>query len=450
MEENIPTLSSPKQKPLVQSNKNKYKVYLKAGVLFILILIFAIPMFMVDSLIKERQNRRNDAINEITNKWGEGQTLAGPVLSVPYREELQDSLKRKYWVRRYIHILPNTLKITSRLAPEIRYRSIYEVAVYNSTTSFDGVFDLREAMLLGIDTNNIVWNDAFVSIGITDLRGISEQVSMKWNNQECSFKSGIPTKDVLEQGVYSKIPLSASSPSMQHIFSVQLRFRGSESIQFVPVGKVTETIAQSSWKTPSFTGNFLPINRKIGEEGFSANWKVLHLNRKYPQQWRNSEYSIENSTFGYELLLPIDHFHKSERSIKYGLLFIALTFLMFFFLELLNAKLVHPFQYLLIGLALCVFYTLLISISEHLDYNISYVIAASATIGLITIYSASVLNNRKLAIMIGSTLTMLYGFLFTIIQLEDYAMLIGSIGLFLILAATMYFSKRISWSSLST
>ena len=441
------------ERPMPDNTKHRgrWGVYFKAMILVVLIGLLGIPTLFIDSLISERQSRRAETIEEISGKWGRGQTLAGPLLTIPYKEMYRDTSGKGYWVRKYIYVLPDVLKTHSVLKPEVRYRSIYEVAVYTSEVLLEGRFDLLGIDGLGVPRNNILWNEATVTVGITDLRGISEQVSMKWNGAHQSFNSGLPTQDVFGRGISSHVDLSSNSSSNStYDFFLQLQLRGSEYIRFTPVGKITESWVRSSWTNPSFDGTFLPTKRTVSNNGFEAYWKVLHLNRSYPQMWLNDAHTLTDSDYGLSLMLPVDQYQKADRSIKYAMLFIGLTFLMFFFLELINGKLVHPFQYLLIGLALCLFYTLLISISEYLNYNIAYLIASSMTIGLITVYSASVLRARNLALMIGSTLVLLYGFIFCLIQLEDYALLLGSIGLFLILAATMYYSRRIDWAALTT
>ena len=351
--------------------------------------------------------------------------------------------------RNYIHLLPESLKIESKLFPEKRYRSIYEIVVYNSKINFKGNFDLGQIKDLSIAKEHILFQEAFVSLGITDLRGIEEQVNLQWNKSNNLFNSGIETNDVLETAISTKISLPFQDSITKNIpFSFDLNLKGSQFLYFTPIGKITEVKASSIWNSPSFEGAFLPDNREVTEKGFNAFWKILNLNRKYPQAWTGSKYQIAESSFGIDLLVPIDNYQKTTRSIKYAILFIALTFMIFFFLELINNKSVHPFQYLLIGFGLCLFYTLLLAISEHLNYNLSYLIASAMTIGLISLYSKSVLADSKLATLIGSTLTILYGFIFSIIQLEDYALLMGSLGLFAILAITMYYSKKIDWNEL--
>src|SRR5690606_38349357 len=183
-------------------------------------------------------------------------------------------------------------------------------------------------------------------------------------------------------------------------FSLSLDLKGSEFLYFVPVGKETNINVTSAWQNPSFDGAFLPDQREIGDNGFTANWKVLHLNRNFPQQWTGSGYQISSAAFGVNLLLPIDSYQKSMRSVKYAILFIGLTFLIFFFIEMLHKKSVHPFQYVLIGLALCIFYTLLVSISEYSNFNIAYLVASIMTIGLVTAYTYSVFDSKKLAALV--------------------------------------------------
>jgi inner membrane protein len=226
-----------------------------------------------------------------------------------------------------------------------------------------------------------------------------------------------------------------------------LNINGSESINFIPVGKQTNVDLDSDWANPSFEGSFLPNTRDINETGFNASWKVLHLNRSYPQQWIGTKYNIDESSFGVKLLLPVDHYQKSLRSVKYAIMFISLTFLIFFFTEILNKKRIHPIQYLLVGLGLSVFYTLLVSLSEQINFNLAYLLASLSIITLITAYSYSMLKNIKLTVIVAFVLSVLYTFLFTVIQLQDYSLLLGSIGLFLALAIVMYLSRKVDWYS---
>jgi inner membrane protein len=220
-------------------------------------------------------------------------------------------------------------------------------------------------------------------------------------------------------------------------------------LYFTPVGKVTDVRLSSAWPNPSFNGAFLPDRRRVGDTGFTANWNVLHLNRNYPQLWTSNKYDISGSAFGIDLLLPVDSYQKTYRSIHYAILFIGFTFLVFFFIEVLNKIFIHPMQYLLVGVALIVFYTLLLAISEHLHFNLAFILSALATLFLIGGYVRAILRSARLTMLISGILTILYAFIFVIIQLQDYALLIGSIGIFIILALVMYFSRKIDWYHLN-
>jgi inner membrane protein len=212
---------------------------------------------------------------------------------------------------------------------------------------------------------------------------------------------------------------------------------------------VTDVNLASEWPNPSFNGAFLPDKRTVTVNGFKANWNVLHLNRNFPQIWTGNQHAISNSSFGIDLLLPVDNYQKSYRSIRYAILFIGFTYLVFFFIEVLNKIFIHPIQYILVGVALIVFYTLLLSISEHINYNFAFIISALATLLLIAGYVRAILKSGKLTMLISGILAVLYTFIFVIIQLQDYALLIGSIGLFIILGLVMYFSRKIDWYNLN-
>ncbi len=431
------------------TEKSKNKITIKGLIVTALIILLLIPTFIINTLIIERQSRQKEAFSEISNKWAKAQTITGPIVSIPYDDYYKESNGAVHKIKKHIHILPEELKIKGKLVPEKRYRGIFETVVYTSDIEITGSFSNLNPSFPAIPSKDILFNEAFISLGITDLRGIENNVSFYFNKTNYSFNSGVETTDIFKSGINTQIQLD-NLDSLNHIynFSMKLKLRGSQYLYFTPVGKETILSITSNWGTPSFDGAFLPNNRKIESTGFSANWKVLHLNRNYPQSWLNSDFSVDESAFGVLLYVPVDNYTKTDRSIKYAILFIALTFLIFFFLELLNNNSIHPLQYILIGFALCIFYVLLLSISEQLYFNFAYLIASIMTIGLITWYSRSILKDKKLAYLVGGNLIILYGFIFTILQLEDYALLIGSLGLFLILAIVMYFSRKIDWKGI--
>jgi inner membrane protein len=232
-------------------------------------------------------------------------------------------------------------------------------------------------------------------------------------------------------------------------FNFTINYNGSKSLYIAPIGKTTTAKIASNWHSPSFMGNYLPNekNKVINSNGFSAEWEVLHLNRPFPQQSFDSFPNLKPYTFGVDFITPVDEYQQNERASKYGFLMIGLTFLIFFLIQSISKINIHIFQYSMIGLALIMFYTLLISITEHSSFTLAYLVAGASVVVLISLYSISILKNKKFPAFIGISLTGLYTFIFVIIQMEDYALLVGSIGLFLILAAVMYFSRKIDWST---
>lgn len=422
----------------------KSSVSVRLIIIGVLCLVLLIPAMMVKSLIREREGFRSGALEEISSKWGGPQVIAGPVLTIPFKENYyKDSNGNAHWSTQYAHFLPDNLDIQGNVNSQTRYRGIYEVPLYSSTVNLKGQFSKPDFKALGVNEKNVIWGDAFLAIGITDMKGIRTPIAIKWNQKELTVNPGMATNDVLKSGVSS--PLAITTVTEEYNFSVALNINGSSELKFVPVGKETNLTMQSNWSDPSFSGQFLPKEREVDADGFAAEWKVLHFNRNYPQQWLGNKHCILESSFGTNFLLPVDHYQKSMRTAKYAAMFIALTFLAFFIIEILNNKTIHPVQYIMIGLALVIFYTLLVSISEHLSFNVAYLAASAAIIGMITAYTRGFLANNKLALVIAVKLTVLYCFLFVVLQLQDYALLFGSVGLFVALGVAMYLTRNIDW-----
>ena len=431
----------------------KTNVYLKLGTILFLIILFLLPTAMIQSLIFEREERQNEAISEVSSKWGEAQTLAGPFISVPYYKLVKetsskDGTEKVIRMTEYLHFLPSKLSISGELYPDKRYRSIYEVVVYNSKLQISGLFNNIDFSNLDIKPQDIQFDKAEFVLGINDLRGIEEQVTLLWNQDKSYFNPGVTSNDVVESGINAAINLD-SLDNAAYQFDLTLELKGSQLLYFTPVGKVTDIALSSKWQNPSFNGAFLPDSRTIDANGFNAKWNVLHLNRNFPQVWTGNRHSIQSASFGVDLLLPVDSYQKSYRSIQYAILFIGLTFMVFFFIEVLNKVFIHPIQYILVGVALLVFYTLLLSISEHIQYNLAFIVSASATLLIIAGYIKAILKSNQLVLLISGILTILYTFIFVLIQLQDYALLIGSIGIFIILGLVMYFSRKIDWYNLN-
>ena len=418
-------------------------VSLKIFVVGIIALFLLIPAAMIRSLVQERQLSSEEVVKEISSKWGNEQTIAGPIISVPYN--CKTEVNGKIVIsRQYAHFLPEQLNITGKMVPEIRYRGIYKVIVYTADLQIAGKFKHPDFSAWKVDPSDIIWDEAYVSIGIPDMRGIKNDLRIKFNGVNYEVTPGMDSQDILKQGVSARISLDTSS---EYTYSITLKLKGSSALSFVPMGKISKVEMQSAWATPKFDGAFLPDNREVNAKGFRADWTVLHLNRNFPQKWTGSSYNVYESAFGVNLMFPVDHYQKSERAAKYALMFIALTFMVFLFSEILNRRKIHPVQYILVGLALCVFYTLLISLSEQLGFTVAYTLASIGTISLIGSYAFAIFKNKKQSFVLVGVLVTLYIFLFTILQLEDYALIMGSIGLFVALAVVMRISRQVDWYS---
>ncbi|PIF03359.1 MAG: cell envelope integrity protein CreD [Draconibacterium sp.] len=438
----------------------------------LLTLLFSIPLFFIKNLINERQLRQKEVVKEISQQWGNEVVLYGPILKIPYKsfekKKIFNSKNNTSSVEMiesidYVYALPEKLNIESTIDPQEKKRGIYKTAVYKSDIHISGKFENPDFSHFDINTANILWNKSKLIFKTSNLKGMNSITELKLNDTTYPLFSNYNTsvnrnsnnlpyqhnKQVVLHELESKFVKKSDLPlNNKKSFALDMKINGSEQIQFVPIGKETLVNVKSNWKTANFIGEFLPYNEdKITTTGFDAKWKVLALNRPFSQQFKDFLPNLQPYLFGVNFMIPVDEYQKSERSIKYGFLVIGLTFLIFFLIQTISKIPIHPFQYLMIGLALTMFYTLLISISEHSTFLKAYIIGSVAVIGLITFYTQAILKRRKFTILITSSLVALYVFIFVIIQLESFALLVGSIGLFLILAAVMFISRKIDWNN---
>jgi len=457
---------------------------LSVGLLLALLLI---PTSMVESLISERASNRDSATEAISAQWGGAQLVLGPVLVLPYTA-LETTDGHTSEVTRYLSLLPDTLSSTGTLAPERRHRGIYEAVVYRAKLRVQGVFRAPPLADLGVPASAVRWPEAFVALGISDLKGIRSGLALRWDGQTRPFEPGLPTVEVLpygsaptlstqvsevrqERNSYSKVnddddagrgdaanglqalvPLANEEALTQrHTFAFDLDLNGSTGLLQAPLGRQTTLHLSAPWADPSFIGAFLPTQRSLTGQAFSADWKVFHLNRNYPQHWRSPEArpDVDASTFGVRLLVPVNEYLKTMRAAKYALLPLALTFLVFFFVEILNRLRIHPFQYLLVGLALVIFYVLLLALSEQMPFDAAYGLAGLTIVGLVTAYAAASFRQRQATLATAGVLAVVYGFVFVVLQLQDYALLVGSLGLVVVLAVVMFLSRNINWYSVA-
>ncbi|MDR1730123.1 MAG: cell envelope integrity protein CreD [Prevotellaceae bacterium] len=438
-----------------ERNNRKFtqSITFKALTVVILTLLLLIPQAMIKSLIAERQQRSEEVIRKINEKWSNPQTICGPVLSVPYlyksvEIETIDEQKREKvrFDKRLMTVAPSTLNIHVEVFPETKYYGIYKTTLYRSELTISGSFNNLDNFENFDGTGTKYWNEAYISIGISDLKGLVSDAALTINGNVYSADAEGSTSWF--SGNKLKIPLKdlKKSPDEKNVFSCKMTLNGSEEINFIPVGRTTSINVSGKWAAPGFIGNFSPQST-IENGNFSAKWHVLHFNRNIPEAWSSSTArNFNDYSFGVRLVETVDHYQQNMRSAKYALMFIALTFVVFFFVELLTKKKIHLIQYLLVGIALVLFYSLLLSISEQTGFALAYLIASFATIGLITAYTYGIFKNVKQTGILTVILGLLYTFLFVILQLEDIALLIGSIGMFIILGIIMFVSRKINWN----
>lgn len=427
-------------------------MYVKMIIVVIITFLLLIPASMIQNTISERENTQYAAIQEVSSKWADQQTITGPFISIPVtyyvRESLANEQTKVVQMTDYLHIMPKNLTINGKIIPNERKRGIYEVVVYESDLEITGSFSKMDLSGFNLDGKELHVDKAEFVIGLNDLGGIEQSLELKLNDSIFPFNPGITSNQVVESGIRADIYYDPSA-DLNQSFKVQMKLKGSQLLYFTPVGETTDITMHSNWASPKFNGSFLPDERDSQGDQFTAHWNVLHLNRNFPQSWMGSRFSIQESSFGIDLLVPVDNYQKTYRSVRYAILFIGFTFLVFFFIEVMTKKQIHVIQYILVGFALVIFFTLLLSISEHLNFNLAFLISALATLMLVGGYLKSILKSLQLTSLIVGFLTLLYSFIFVIIQLEDYALLMGSIGIFLILGVLMYISRKIDWYQLN-
>lgn len=419
---------------------NTDTIIVKIIVIAVLIVVMLLPLRMIGNLIEGREQSQQSAKEDITNKWGGSQSITGPILVVPYERGVGANQNP---IINYAYFLPDDYKVDGEINMEERSRTLFNTLVYQSDLKISGKFALPDYAKLNIKPEQVKWGDAFIVLGIPYLQGIKSKINFNVNGKSLAVQPGVKTNSVIDSGVTINMPID---PSIQTFnFDFDLALNGSEGLYFSPIGKENSIHLKSPWTTVSFNGDFLPTDRQIDAQGFEANWTVYDYNRNYVQMWTGSNDTLEKSTLGVDFRYPVDKYQMTMRSVKYAIMFIVLTFVVFFLVELLSKKRIHPVQYLLVSCALVLFYTLLLAISEHLSFGISYLISAAATTLLISIYSTTMFRNLKQAAIMGLFLVFLYVYLYIILQQENMALLFGAIGLFVALAIVMFVLRKVDW-----
>jgi inner membrane protein len=428
-------------------------VTLKAVMIGVIVLLLLVPLAMLRGLVSERAALREQAYARVAEGWGGNIVLGGPMLVVPTQRTVVERVNDKditRVVRSDVYLLPARLdmKVDLKLEEEPRYVGIYGVPVYLADVRLAGEFDFQDLRALAASSGSGVqylWHQSRLLLPLSQVRSLREVTQATFAGQPVKLGPGRPA---VYRGIETALDLTQVLEGTGSAFEFHTVIAGSRDLSMLPLGSTTTLQLHSNWPHPSFHGAFLPAQRTITPEGFDARWQVLELNRSYRQLWSEFEVgepALTESAFGVGLYQAVDIYQRGERAVKYALLFIALTFLTFFAWEQITRNPLHPLQYLLIGLALSIFYLLLIALSEHISFAAAYVTAAVALVLLIGVYIAGALRSKLRGSVAGVAMSGVYALLYALVLSEDYALLLGAIVLFVALAAVMLVTRRIDW-----
>lgn len=450
--------------------------------IFILTILMSWAVSQINSLIYERQARQEDVKREIANSSAGAQTIVGPVLAVPYYEEYAETITenkvKKTVISRdesTVYYLPENLELSGGFANEYKSLGIYKALMYELGGNIKGTFQLPANFNIKAqhEGGKIVYQAAYVGLGISDTRGINGNPEFTWNSLQYKFEQGSSIA-ALGNGIHAPIGVIASASPQTVAFEFKLNLRGMENFSFTPIAANNKIALQSSWQHPHFNGSFLPdaATQKITPAGFESKWAVSSLSSSNQTSLKSlldngssaanqavdaasaaaqaayPSHALESLSIGF--VEPINVYSQADRATKYGLLFIGLTFAGFFIFEILKRLRIHPAQYTLVGLGMALFYLLLISLSEHISFALSYLIASLACVSLLGYYLSHVLQSKSHGLLFAGLLTTLYGALYGILASEDNALLMGSLLVFGLLAVTMIITRKVDWYQISS
>ena len=438
-------------KDIVKSNGSKVGGF-KIGVLAVLILLFLIPLTMVQSIIYERRERARSAEMEIMESWGGEFLVLGPVLQIPGKTYTQVRSRNESGVEITetresvftLRVVPEELNVEINLGTETRRRGIFSVPLFSGTVNFSGQFDLDRVVRELRDNQEIFPEDAELLFALASQRGIRGINSAEWNNGTIDFLSGnpgtVPLHGGSRGGIYGQV---LAVPDEKNSFNIVISVQGGRAMRMVPLGEETNVVLQADWPSPSFQGSYLPLSRNIDPGGFSAHWQISHLSRNIPPYWDESQ-RIEpgSEMFGVNFFEVMDHYAMNIRAAKYGILFIIIPFLSLFIFEMILRRNIHIIQYILSGIGNVTFYLLLLSFSEHIPFLAAYVISVFSVAAMMTLYSSSLLGSWRKAPFMTLIMILCYAYLYFTLQSEDMALLIGSIGVFAITGIVMFITRN--------
>jgi len=440
---------------IAKGGRMKTSPVLRLIIMGVLLLALHVPLTMMCSVVDERSKRKNQVVAEVSRNWGDSQTVGGPVLVVPYRYSWIDSTaQRQSAVARY-YFLPESLDIDGAVESAERKRTLFKVIVYTARLKIRGRFLPPVLTETRPAPDEVLWDQASLNLGVSDPRGIARAMTLTWNGQTQAFVPGTVQNGLIAAGVHAPAPGITGQKSDPSRFELDLELKGTGDLRFIPAGNETTVRLTSPWPHPSFVGT-PPDAPRIDQSGFQASWRVPYFGRGFPPAWKGGDAQAEQqlsaqasaSAFGVSLVQPVDIYVQTDRAIKYAALFIVMTFVIAFLWEITGGVLVHPIQYLFVGFTMCVFYLLLLSLAEHQGFDRAYGIAGAATVALLAWYWSWVLGGRRQGVLMGVNLTALYGYLYLLLRLEDYALLAGATGLFAMLTAVMFLTRKVNWYEL--
>ena len=421
----------------------------KLATIGVLILVLLIPTAMIEGVISDRAQLANEARNDIMTAWGRQQTLVGPILAVPYERTVTDPDDTLHVIHGVVYHLPQSADTDIQLDSQLRYRGLYTVPVYEARLTLDAQFDKLPLRALGLHNATIDYARAQLIIALSDPRKLREAPVAMVDDIRVEFGAGSSLLSSL--GPHIAAPLDDVALALKDgaiNVTTNLQFAGTDSFRLAPIGDSNAVTMSANWGNPSFDGQYLPAQREVDDAAFSASWKLTSLGRQYPSHWLNNDVdgqTIQSSVFGATLKTPLGTYALASRAVRYAVLAIALSFACFFLFEVISRLHLHAVQYLLIGFANCLFFLLLLTFAEHIGFSLAYALSTAASIALIGGYSITVLQARKRAGIFAAALIALYAFVFMTLRAQNYALLAGSVGLWLMLAAVMYLTRRVDW-----
>lgn len=449
MSEQLPTLlTNYRLRPLPQS------LGFRTLSIMLLGLLMLIPLFIAAKIVKERGLYYQEIRHEIAESWGKKQTLTGPVLVVPYVEHFTNVdtvtdengesrvVSKDIYNDRTAILLPEALEIRTDITEEHNQRGMYDALVYSANISLTGKFNHANVLKSNEGERRILWDKAFIAIGLDDPRAIDTASNFFWNDGRISLEPGTNLNKLLPAGFHIPLSVNAdSNPSNE--FKLTLSLRGSDGLYFAPLGENTKILMTSAWTHPSFHGELQPDTNAVSEEGFHADWEVPHLVRSYPQYWVMEDsvdkaYDLHEITAGVSLDEPAPLYSRIARAIKYGVLCVTLTFVAFLAFEISLKRRLHVLHYGVVGVALSLFYLILLALAEHIGFFYAYIAAASTVVLSITIYIGTILRHARSTVGLFLLLTSLYGLLYLLLERENYALLVG-VGLLVLAMSIMMF-----------